>query len=106
MFGEMYLYTWVVLLLPFQVGPADLAEKKPVTSSNMTGELCATVWLTFDVCLQFYSVLDGDEDMIFMHVDSPGGAVSRFLTSSNFLHPVRGVKEKYQYYLTAQPLSV
>uniref|UniRef100_A0A4W4F5V4 VPS10 domain-containing protein n=1 Tax=Electrophorus electricus TaxID=8005 RepID=A0A4W4F5V4_ELEEL len=24
------------------------------------------------LCFQFYSVLDGDEDMIFMHVDSPG----------------------------------
>lgn len=27
------------------------------------------------VCFQFYSVLDGDEDMIFMHVDNPGGTV-------------------------------
>lgn len=25
------------------------------------------------VCLQFYSILDGDEDMLFMHVDNPGG---------------------------------
>ncbi|KAI4897850.1 hypothetical protein NFI96_027496 [Prochilodus magdalenae] len=24
------------------------------------------------LCLQFYSLLDGDEDMIFIHVDSPG----------------------------------
>lgn len=25
------------------------------------------------VLLQFYSILDGDEDMLFMHVDNPGG---------------------------------
>lgn len=60
-------------------------QKKPVTTSNMTGELCATVSLTLDVCLQFYSVLDGDEDMIFMHVDNPGGAVSRFLSFFSIL---------------------
>lgn len=77
MFGQMYENC----NCPFQISPADLAEKKPVTTSDMTGELCATVWLTLDVCLQFYSVLDGDEDMIFMHVDNPGGAVSCFLTS-------------------------
>lgn len=60
-------------------------QKKPGTTSNMTGELCATVSLTLDVCLQFYSVLDGDEDMIFMHVDNPGGAVSCFLTVFSIL---------------------
>lgn len=25
------------------------------------------------LCLQFYSILDGDEDMLFLHVDNPGG---------------------------------
>ena len=25
------------------------------------------------VCFQFYSILDGDVDMLFMHVDNPGG---------------------------------
>lgn len=25
------------------------------------------------VCVQFYSILDGDEDMLFLHVDNPGG---------------------------------
>lgn len=33
------------------------------------------------VCSQFYSVLDGDVDMIFMHVDNPGGTVTRFFAS-------------------------
>uniref|UniRef100_A0A8C9YR76 Si:dkey-159a18.1 n=1 Tax=Sander lucioperca TaxID=283035 RepID=A0A8C9YR76_SANLU len=28
--------------------------------------------LNICVCLQFYSILDGDEDMLFMHVDNPG----------------------------------
>uniref|UniRef100_A0A669CAE6 Si:dkey-159a18.1 n=1 Tax=Oreochromis niloticus TaxID=8128 RepID=A0A669CAE6_ORENI len=41
--------------------------------------LCACVFsstsaLYFHVCLclQFYSILDGDEDMLFLHVDNPG----------------------------------
>lgn len=41
-----------------------------------------TLRLTHDVYSQFYSVLDGDEDMIFMHVDNPGGTVSLFFGSS------------------------
>ncbi len=68
----------VVLLFPFQVGPADLAENKPVTTS--TGqESCVQLFdsLLMSVC-SYYSVLGRDEDMIFMHVDNPGGAVHAF----------------------------
>ncbi len=79
MFGQMY----ESCNSPFR--PADLAEKN---LSQPQTWLCATVWLTLDVCLQFYSVLDGDEDMIFMHVDNPGGAVSCFLTSFSILWEV------------------
>ncbi|XP_032360484.1 sortilin isoform X1 [Etheostoma spectabile] len=68
---DIYSFGYIGAFLFFSV-MEDLRSPRVMYFSSDQGETFSRALLPSASTEQFYSILDGDEDMLFMHVDNPG----------------------------------